>query len=302
MEIAILMSTYNGKNYLDEQLKSLADQILNGHMTIYIRDDGSSDCTTTIIKKWRKELDIVLYEENNIGPAKSFWSLFMREEIQADYYAFCDQDDIWDPFKVQAGISALENEECAALWCSNCRIIDSVGKVIVEKMNEEEPSFSIISQLVCGTTQGCAMLFNDKLRKYIFDKNIVEIPMHDFVIMTYAIANGKVFYDEKPYFGYRVHSNNVVANNGKNLIQHINSSLNRWFADEHRNELSTFAEKFLKDNKEYLDFETQKYISNLIIVKHSVIARFKIAFNKNTFSANKNAERSFKIRTLLGVI
>lgn len=302
MEIAILMSTYNGEKYLNEQLESLFNQQVDGHMTIYIRDDGSSDGTIGIIKRWKKKLDIVLFEEDNVGPAKSFWKLFMKEDIQADYYAFCDQDDVWDPSKIQAGIFALQNEDSEALWCSNCRIIDQRGTVIFEKMNQKSPDFSIISQLVCGTTQGCAMLFNDQLRRYIIEKNAKTMPMHDFVIMTYAIAKGNVLYDNCPYFGYRVHSDNAVASDGKNIVEHIKSSLNMWFSSSHRNELSNFAAILLRDNSDYLDMETQKYIINLVKSKHNIMSRLELVFDKKTVSQNKKAERSFKIRTILGVI
>ena len=303
MEIAILMSTYNGEKYLNEQLKSLFNQDIDDHMTIYIRDDGSKDYTFEIIEKWKSKLNIVLYKMKNIGPAKSFWYLFMNPEIQADYYAFCDQDDIWDSDKLRVGVEALSKcNEKPALWCSNCRIIDQNGTVISEKMNIRMPNFNIISQLICGTTQGCAMLFNNELRRYIFEKNVSIVPMHDFVILTYSIVIGKIIYDEHPYFSYRVHSNNVVANNGKKGVKRIKSSLKRWFASENRNELSKFANVLLNDNKNFIDNDTQIYIKNLVRSKNNIVIRLRLVMDKKTSSNNKKAERSFKIRTILCLI
>jgi len=199
-------------------------------------------------------------------------------------------------------VKALKNQEEAALWCSNCRIIDQNGSVLNEKMNKNYPDFTIISQFVCGTTQGCAMLLNNKLRNYILKNKINKMPMHDFVIMTYAIAKGKVIYDDAPYFGYRVHNNNVVAKEGKNFIKHIKGSLDKWFSSNHKNELSGFAIEFLRDNSDYLDENTYKYVNTLINSRRNFIDRFKVAFDKRTKSQNKRAERSFKIRVLLGVI
>lgn len=89
MRIAILMSTYNGHKYLDKQLKSIAEQTLIKNVTLYIRDDGSTDDTFGIISKWKSEIPIVLYKEKNAGPAMSFWNLLKKTEISADYYAFC---------------------------------------------------------------------------------------------------------------------------------------------------------------------------------------------------------------------
>ena len=302
MKIAILMSTYNGHRYLDEQMKSLESQTLKYNMTVYVRDDGSGDDTIKIIEKWGKKLDIVLYKGKNVGPAKSFWELFMNPDIQADYYAFCDQDDVWDQDKLEKGVEALKKEKEEALWCSNCRIIDGNDKVILKEMNAHKPNFSIISQLVCGTTQGCAMVLNNALRKYISEKRIEEIPMHDFVVLTYAIAKGSVIYDKIPSFSYRVHDSNVVAKEGKCILKKICSTIEHWFSEKHRNEVSKFAKKLYIDNKNYMDKETQDFIKELLGSKNSIIQRIKLINNPRCDSDNKKGLRSFRIRTVLGVI
>lgn len=303
MKIAILMSTYNGQKYVDEQLKSLSNQTLKDDMTVYIRDDGSVDDTVKIVESWMTKLNIVLYKGDNIGPANSFWNLFMNSEIQGDYYAFCDQDDIWDENKIQKGVEALENfNSDAALWCSNCRLIDADSIVIDEKMYKQQLTFSIISQLVSGTIQGCAMMFNNSLRKYVYGKKITKFPMHDYVMITYAIAAGRVIYDSTPSFSYRIHSNNVVANEGKSKIKHITDSVNKWFSKEHIYENSSFAKRILEDNIDYLDQETVDYINNLVNCKKSFAHRLKIVKNPLSTTVSKKAERSYKIRVMLGII
>lgn len=302
MKIAIFMSTYNGEKYINQQLESIFNQNVCANIELYIRDDGSTDRTIDIIRKWKEQFNITLFIKNNVGPAQSFWELFSMKDIKADFYAFADQDDLWDSNKLQIGINSLKNEKIEALWCSNCRIIDQNGKVLNDEMNKNTPDFNIISQFVCGTTQGCAMLFNDQLRNYILSKKTNKIPMHDFVIMTYAIAKGKVIYEKCPTFGYRVHNNNVVAKEGKNVLKHAIDSLNRWFSKEHKNELSLYAEEFLINNEEYLDNLTRQYLNGLISSKGSMISRIKIVFNVNTRSQNKKAERSFKIRMLFGIL
>ena len=281
MKIAVLMSTYNGQKYLDEQLMSIADQTFSKMMTLYIRDDGCTDNTLKIIEKWKKKIDIVFFQGENVGPARSFWKLLMNSEIQADYYAFCDQDDIWDLDKLERGVDSLKEEVHPALWCSNCRIINGEGKILQKKMNECSPNFAIDAQMVCGTTQGCAMLFNNKLRQYLINRNLSGKPMHDFVVMTYAIAIGKVIYDEEPSFGYRVHENNVVAK---------------------ENELSNYINIFISDNKKYLLEDDIKFLENIAESPHHFFKRIKVINSCKCRSFNKRAERSFKIRTILGVI
>ena len=81
--------------------------------------------------------------------------------------------------------------------------------------------------------------------------------------------------------------------------------MNKWFANEHRNETSTFAERLLMDNIDYLDSETKFTTTgneNVLKSRHNIYKRFSVIFDSRTFSMNKKAERSFKIKTLLGVI
>lgn len=302
MKIAVLMSTYNGHNFLDKQLKSIAEQTLINDIKLYIRDDGSSDDTFEIIEKWKDRVDIVLIKGENVGPAKSFWSLLMDKSIQADYYAFCDQDDIWDEDKVERGLKSIMDIEGPALWCSNCRLIDRDDRVLKKMMMSENPELSISSQLVCGSIQGCAMLFNEKLRTYIITKSPLVFPMHDFVVITYCIACGSVFYDSVPSFSYRLHQNNVIAKEQKSVIKRNIDSLKRWFSNDRKYEVSKFARVLLKDNLDYLDKKTIEYILDITNCKRKWGLRWKIVRNPLTKTDNMNALRSFKIRVMLGII
>ena len=113
-KVNILLSTYNGEKYLSEQLDSLMNQTYQ-NMVIYVRDDGSNDKTLDILYKYQKQDGrkqmIILKEDKpvNLGFMESFWIL-LRSCEHADYYAFCDQDDVWLPEKVERGVAALEKE------------------------------------------------------------------------------------------------------------------------------------------------------------------------------------------------
>lgn len=302
-KIAILMSCYNGEKYIRKQIDSIVNQTVINDIHLYIRDDGSVDSTFDIVRDYQTKIKLTIVTGDNLGAAQSFWQLFMNSDIHAEYYAFCDQDDIWDFDKMERAISELSKfDDEPMLYCSNCRIIDSEDKVIHEKMNTEIPVFTIVSQFICGTTQGCAMVFNNNLREYIRKKDIKSLPMHDFALITYAIAVGNVRYDCEPSFGYRVHSGNVVAKDGKNAIKSIRDSLINWFSKKHRNELTRFAEKLYYDNCEYLDEGTKLYLETFIKSKNSFFDRIRIIVDQRTTSTNKRAERSFKIRVGLGII
>lgn len=302
MIIAIMLSTYNGEKYIKKQLDSLVNQSYKAYMKVFVRDDGSTDNTLSILEEYIEKINLTIIKGENVGPGKSFWELFMNQNINADYYAFCDQDDIWDSDKIEKGVLALKNEEKPALWCSNCRIINAHDEVISNVMNIKKPDFSLVSQIICGTTQGCAMLFNNELKVRIFNNRITDFPMHDFVLITFAIAIGIIIYDPIPTFSYRVHSANVVANTGKNFLTHYRDSLKYWFSNEHKRELSRYVKRFFEINEEYLDKDTRNYIKNFIDSSIEIDKRLVVILDKRTKSDNHKAERSFKIRTIIGII
>ena len=101
MIIAIMLSTYNGEKYIRKQLDSLVNQSYKAYMKVFVRDDGSTDNTLSILEEYIEKINLTIIKGENVGPGKSFWKLFMNQNINADYYAFCDQDDIWDSDKLK---------------------------------------------------------------------------------------------------------------------------------------------------------------------------------------------------------
>lgn len=115
--------------------------------------------------KWKNKINIVLYKEKNAGPAMSFWQLLMKSEVKADYYAFCDQDDVWDKDKIEKGIEKLKGS--IQLYACNCRIIDEKDVVIKKNRVSGIPNMDVQNLFISGCTQGCSMIFTDSLRNYI---------------------------------------------------------------------------------------------------------------------------------------
>ena len=115
--VHILLSTYNGEKYIIEQLESIFHQTCQ-EIRLYIRDDGSEDSTVEKIRQYLaahpeyqgKTVWVENEAHENLGYMKSYWKL-LREASGAQYYAFCDQDDVWLPQKVERGVTALEKEK-----------------------------------------------------------------------------------------------------------------------------------------------------------------------------------------------
>lgn len=297
MKIAVLMSTYNGGKFLDRQLESLAKQTVKNDMTIYIRDDKSSDQTLSIIEQWKEKIDIVVYAEDNVGPAMSFWTLMSRNEIQADYYAFCDQDDVWDENKLEVAIKHLSGD--VHFYACNCRIIDENGIVINETQNEVPPAINIPRLYVCGVTQGCSMVFTDSLRKYINEKKITKIPMHDIVVMLYAMQFGKIYWDNTPRFGYRMHSNNVVAKENKSIFKKLKTTYWNWMNGK-KNSMSDVAQEMIQNCSD-MNEKDKEYLLAVANYKKSIVNKIKILCNKQTKESERKALRSYRIRIIMNI-
>ena len=107
--VAVLMCTRNGERYLAEQMSSLERQTFQ-NFKIYVSDDGSSDATVAMlneyVKRWGVER-ISVHRGPLKGFARNFLSLSCRRNVQADYYAWCDQDDVWNDTKLEEAVRQL---------------------------------------------------------------------------------------------------------------------------------------------------------------------------------------------------
>lgn len=301
MRIAVLMSTYNGGKYLEEQLVSLANQTVADEMSVYIRDDGSEDNTLDIINRWKGKLSIHLRKDGNVGPARSFWALFSDKTIQADFYAFCDQDDIWDADKLETAVAQLHGN--CHLHCCNCRIVDSQGKLLQPVMKDTAPQTGIPRIFVTGFAQGCSMMFTNALREFILSKNISCIPMHDLMLTLYNAAYGDVFWDDTPRFSYRVHESNVTVKSQKSKLKKLQSTWWNW-QNSSKNSMAIVASEML-NNDLHLSDEDREFLFKMSGYRSSIRSKLWLIGYKgvqNIPDVPYRSLRSYKIRLLLGLL
>lgn len=299
MKIAVLLSTYNAEKYLNDQLASLAGQTVKDSMTIYVRDDGSSDRTFEIIEKWKSKLAIVLRKGINIGPAKSFWELFTDKTISADYYAFCDQDDVWDADKLEEGIRCLQTG--CQLYCCNCRIINAAGEILDAQMQTEKPRMELPRTFVTGFVQGCAMVFTDEFRNNLLGKKITCIPMHDLLMTQYALAEkASIYWDNIPRFSYRMHQSNVLAKREKSPIKKLIHTWITW-NDSRINTKSVVAAEML-DNCANLSEEDHAYLLRMRDYRKSFGNKLWLIRYETVQDIEYRALRSYKIRILFNLL
>lgn len=225
-KVAILMSTYNGERFLDDQIQSIIKQTYD-NFELYIRDDGSKDSTQKIIQKYSDANDNIHFfnggHVKNVGVVRSFMSLLKGTD--ADYYMFSDQDDYWKPTKVEHTISVMEAEkdqDQPVCVHTDLQIVDSSlhGN---EVMNGDDVWHNFNNLLFCNCVTGCTMMINQALKdKADLDNlDLNHVYMHDWWLALIASYFGKLIYLNEPTILYRQHGDNVVGSMAKNTIPHL---------------------------------------------------------------------------------
>jgi len=215
--VAILQSSYNGARFLGDQLRSFEYQSHRDWLLINA-DDGSTDDTLNIFTEFQKKSGferVFLQQGPRRGFVTNFLSLIGDENIRADYYAFSDQDDIWESDKLEHALSWLSKVPASVpgLYCSRTRLIDESGRAIgYSPLFRKPPSFA--NALVQNIAGGNTMVFNEAARQLLKAGGIVDVPSHDWwLYMLVSGVEGALFYDRYCSVRYRCHPNNVVGSN-----------------------------------------------------------------------------------------
>lgn len=293
-KLTILMSTYNGHLYLDEQLESIYKQegLNEFEVNIVIRDDGSMDDTVQIIKKWSERMNITFYCGDNIGARNSFFWLITNAP-ESDYYAFCDQDDIWKSNKLSISIKRIkEVHSSATLFFSNLEYIDGKGKALNKNMLNDEFRLSLERVFMCNPANGCTMVWDKDLHGILKTVPYDTFTMHDEFACTVAMTMGQIIYDPVPSMYYRIHNDNVTQTNS--LRKKLKTTKQIW--------LERKPYSIDKRAKMLLDYNINGACRDLLLEISNYrkgICRYKIA--KHFKCENSSINRSFKIRVLLGL-
>jgi len=215
-EVAILLCTMQGQPHLREQLDSITGQT-HSSWTIWVSDDGSTDGTHDILAEYSKSYGTSKFSVRP-GPAqgyvKNFLSLVCNPKITADYYAYSDQDDIWEPAKLTRALDWLQTVPAhqPALYCGRTYNVNEDNQFLsLSPLFAKRPSFA--NALVQSIAGGNTMVFNHAacalLRAAGAD---VQVASHDW--WTYLVVSGcggRVFYDPQPLVRYRQHSGNLIG-------------------------------------------------------------------------------------------
>jgi glycosyltransferase involved in cell wall biosynthesis len=267
--VDILMSTFNGEQFICEQIDSIIHQTY-AHWKLIIRDDGSTDTTVKIINEYvlnyPEKIELIKNDHENLGYKKSFLRLLTFSK--ADYIMFADQDDFWLPKKIERSLQSILKEEIKFPELPILSVTDIA--ICNESLTVQIPSYfkdlNVFKQrntqfiLLASILHGCSFIFNAKLRNLtisLFPEKSVDtliINGHDNLISIVAATCGKIVFENDVLMKHRIHHKNQIGysvtnkpgilESGKTILKYLfNNKFYRKF----------YFESKIKENKQILE-------------------------------------------------
>lgn len=248
MRIAIVMPVKNGARFLRDQLSSLSRQTVPDWVLL-ASDDGSTDESSAVIGRHFANTPNRVRQFD--GPCKGIganvFSILARVGDDVEYVAYCDQDDVWEPEKLERALAALKHTAVGqpALYCGPTTLIDAAGqKVGVSPRHRCAPSFenAIVQNIASGNTMVMNTAALNLLRS--FATKAIHLPYHDW--WTYQLvsgAGGQVIFDACATVRYRQHQDNAVGT--RVGLQRGLRRASRAFSGEHASDLSAHLDALM---------------------------------------------------------
>lgn len=275
------MATYNGEKYLQEQLDSLYNQ-KGVAVEILVRDDGSSDKTIEILEENKKNHNLIWYQGEHMNVSNGFFELMQKAiEYDVNYFAFCDQDDIWDYDKLEIAVNFIKEYNGPALYYSGQRLVnENLYFIENHRLNEFR---TLKTRFVLSDFAGCTGLFNKNLLKEVIKFKPQYMLMHDtWVLRVCLCLGGNVVVDPEPRMCYRQHSSNTVGlgHGLRATIKQVKQYINEYQIERLTKELIRgFGDRMVPEYKEIAEWICE-YRTNKLYKKKLLSKRNINFFNK----------------------
>ena len=277
--LAILMCTFNGEDFLEDQLNSIENQDYK-NWTLYVSDDGSKDKTLAILKayqkRWGKDKLHILK-----GPSQNFQSNFLsiitNKKIKADLYFLSDQDDVWMPHKLSHTLQKISKLDLSKpfLYCARTPYVSCDAKKIIGQSDLFTKPPSIRNAIVQSLAGGNTMAFDNALKKIVSQFKEAEVVSHDWwMYILNELSGGQTLYDETSTIFYRQHSKSLIgANTGiMAKLKRLVMLLRGVYRDYNSKHLSTLNSIHLPTSKANI-----KLIDDFFIKRNKgILTRFRL--------------------------
>lgn len=300
-KVAVLLSTYNGEKFLREQLDSILSQ--EGlKVILIIRDDGSTDSTIQILKKYasgHSNVDLLL--EENRGAEMSFHNLckYAKEHVKADYYAFCDQDDVWQPEKLSKAIDKLSHlkKDAPNLYFSNLKMVDRDLNEMGNLFADDEVVISKRMALIKIFTYGCTCVFNRPALEAYCRADFSKELAHDNWIYVLSMFLGNVVYDKNSYILYRQHGANLSGQKASGVKLAYNR-VKRAIKGNWGHDFELYSSMLLRSFSNRLQQEDIRYISRIANYRKSFFNKLSLLCSPSYRTGHKSKDFAIMIRIL----
>lgn len=279
IKILVLLSTYNGDRFLRQQLDSILSQTIK--VDILVRDDSSFDGTINILREYEIKHGLKWFQGENLGPQNSFLNLVIKAPLEYDYFAYADQDDIWDKDKIKNAIDYLNNynSKIPLLYCSSLNVVDSkMNHMFIKTFDINAITLDLKQSFYYQSwPQGCTMVFNNNLLVYLKFYQPQKFVSHDGWTHKLCMAlGGRVVYDSRPQIFYRIHANNVAGIKRAPLMKRIQRNIQRQcLFSETASEILIGYEKHIQNDKKKILHRIANYKNSLEFKRKILLGKYE---------------------------
>ncbi|MCJ1805911.1 glycosyltransferase [Flavobacterium covae] len=306
MKILVILASYNGEKYIEQQVKSIIQQ-KDVRIDLKIYDDNSKDGTKIIGERLKSINDNITFVQNlkNSGSAAvNFLNALSKNKPYLnnyDFVAFSDQDDVWHEEKLVIATKKLIKED-KSLYCSNLYLWNE--KTFKKSILRKDYSQTTFDFLFEGGSAGCTYVFSKKLAKIVIDEyEKIDVKSwrgfsHDWFVYFIARSNNLgVYIDSNSYIDYRIHTDNVHGHLNKinlnSLLKRFKMVNDGWYHNHARNYIKLLDNSKNEELNIYKEFLDNYFSRNLmIIIKNFSLIRDKKKFFVfllfNLFNFKKN--------------
>ena len=305
-KVAVMMSTYNGELYIEEQIDSILRQT-GVEVFLYIRDDGSTDGTLRILQNYSTRDNVRVAPGEHKGIGISFMELLWSIPAEYNYYAFSDQDDIWENDKLITAVNRLSSETGCVLYASNLECVDADNNSIGLRFEPDIVFDGALLPVICrGVYYGCTQVFSKALFLLLQDRrpSIRQLRgrLHDNWTAVSAATAGRIFYDPEAHIRYRRHGNNYTMLK-PGAVEILSSRLSKLVLMDKRNVRSRTAREVLRQYPEKVENDKDRELICSLAYPWKIankIALIKYREKFKSFSTESDAWFIFKV--LAGLI
>ncbi|MCQ9203148.1 MAG: glycosyltransferase [Prochlorococcus marinus CUG1436] len=246
-KVAVILGFYNGNDYIDTQVKSILEQEFK-NIDIYIFDDNST--LNVELKKIKSDKNTkckikIFKRERNVGYAKNFLLGLKEAGNNYDFYAFSDQDDIWELDKINRGVEALNSQgsNLPKLYCSRTAYFNSdcSKQIGSSKIHTKKPTFA--NALLQNIAGGNTIIMNKLARKLVIKTvKAKKFISHDWwCYLIISGSGGMIIFDDTKTVKYRQHKKNLIGmnigfkNQKSRLLEFASGKVKNWLDSNSEN-------------------------------------------------------------------